>query len=189
MAHDGILKKKEKAWRLLSDDFDWREREGISPWLADEEISGLKSSKFFTTTGYIEKDVECKTTDDKLSLTLEKSIEESKKLLLLEDDWDEEGSLGYSDLTWEKAITFLKENAINYFNNSGIWLTAPEICPGPDGSIDLLWKLVDRELLINIPVDENESADFYGDDSDNNIIKGKLNLTEMHEWILIWLMK
>lgn len=188
MAHNRISIKKEKSWHLLKDT-DWRESEGISPWLGDEEIKGLKSGKFFTTIGYLDKTVHSEI-DSKIPLLLEKVIKESQKLLQLEDNWDEEGSSGYSEITLNKAVKFLKDNAINYFKNSGVWVTAPEICPGPDGSIDLLWKLEDRELLINIPVDENQSATYYGDDSkNNNVTKGKLNLTEKHEWILMWLMK
>lgn len=124
-----------------------------------------------------------------ISFALKKSIIDSRQLLELTDDWDGEGSVGYSEKTLNKAIKFLEENAKSYFRSSGIWVTAPDICPGPNGSIDLLWKLSDRELLINIPVEENSLADYYGDDLGINTIKGKLDLTEKHEWILTWLMK
>ena len=125
----------------------------------------------------------------RLPSSLRKAIIDSRQLLKLEDDWDGEGSLGYSEKILNKAVRFLEENAKNYFLSSGIWVTAPDICPGPNGSIDLLWKLSDRELLINIPVEENGLADYYGDDLGINTIKGKLDLTEKHEWILMWLTK
>lgn len=83
----------------------------------------------------------------------------------------------------------MEENARSFFQNSGVWIAAPDICPGPDGSIDLLWKLEDRELLINIPFDENALAEYYGDDLKINTIKGKLDFADKHEWILTWLMK
>lgn len=181
------LAVRPKKHKNPSQSRNWREREGISPWLPDE----LFSPKFYDTSNYKDGELEKKKENDSfdISVSLKKSINDSKCLLELTDDWDGEGSLGYSELTLNKTIEFLEENARSHFLNSGVWVTAPEICPGPNGSIDLLWKLEDRELLINIPVEESGLADYYGDDLGINTIKGKLNLTEKHEWILMWLMK
>ena len=43
------------------------------------------------------------------------SIENSKSILLLEDDWDTEGSLQYSQSTWISAIKFLVDYATTLF--------------------------------------------------------------------------
>lgn len=127
---------------------------------------------------------------NELPFELKKAIEVSKQLLEYEDDWDGEGSSGYSKYTLGRAEKFLTDNALTFWKNNAVWVIAPDFCPGPDGSIDLLWKLEDRELLINIPVDENNLAGYYGDNFQNgSVIKGKLNLTEKNEWILMWLMK
>ena len=154
-------------------------------------MSSRIQPKFYDTSNYKDGNLEKKKETDSfdISVSLKKSINHSKGLLDLTNDWDGEGSVGYSESTLNKAIKFLEENARNYFLDSGVWVTAPDICPGPNGSIDLLWKLQDRELLINIPIEENGLAQYYGDDLNINTIKGKLNLTEKHEWILMWLMK
>ena len=177
-------KTSEKEW-ILSKSKEWHEREGISPWLADEK---QKHSKFFTVVGYLSNEIQ-KPRKVEFPIELRKAIDESNSLLELNDDWDGEGSLGYSESTLKKTIQYLEENARAYFLSSGVWITAPAICPGPNGSIDLLWKLDDRELLINIPVEDNGLANYYGDDLGINTIKGKLKLTEKYEWILMWLMK
>jgi len=165
----------------------WFYQQNIDPWGRNTSISPKIYPKANIT---VRKSVHEKESDIlRLPSSLEKAISDSRQLLELEDDWDGEGSLGYSENTLNKAIKFLEENAKNYFRSSGIWVTTPDICPGPNGSIDLLWKLLDRELLINIPVTENGLANYYGDDLGINTIKGKLDLTEKHEWILMWLTK
>lgn len=168
-----------------------RRDEGIAPWLPQDKTKYTGSFEL-PTFEYFNKEVDCKQNDTDIELPFEikESIKASEQLLNLNDDWDGEGSAGYLASTLNRAVTFLTDNAVKYWKNSFVWVSTPEICPGPDGSIDLLWKLADRELLINIPVDENQPATYYGDDSkNNNITKGKLNLTEKHEWILMWLMK
>lgn len=181
MAHALRTIEKSESWFFITPKKSnyWGTNETISP-------------KVYAKVKSLYKEVSRQKEIDVASLpfALKKAINESYCLLELTDDWDGEGSLGYSKTTLTKAIKFLKENAKNYFLNSGIWVTAPDICPGPDGSIDLLWKLDDRELLINIPLNENNLAGYYGDNFQNgSIIKGKLNLAEKSEWILMWLMK
>ena len=170
----------------------WLKPEGLATWLEDEKP---KKSRRFELDTYVEF---CKTEtfhkqkdlSNELSSELKKAIEISKQILEYEDDWDGEGSLGYSKLTLDKAEKFLTENALTFWKNNTVWVSAPDFCPGPNGSIDLLWKLEDRELLINIPVNENNLVGYYGDNFQNgSIIKGKLNLAEKNEWILMWLMK
>ena len=38
-------------------------------------------------------------------------IEKSESILLLEDDWDDEGSEGYDKVAWEAAVKFLMDYA------------------------------------------------------------------------------
>jgi hypothetical protein len=177
----------EKAFANSNNVQSWFYQQKPDSWGLNTSIS----PKIYPKADFRNKEVGREKEVDVIHLpsSVKKIISDSRQLLELKDDWDGEGSLGYSEGTLNKAIKFLEENAKNYFRSSGLWVTAPEICPGPNGSIDLLWKLENRELLVNIPVDENSLADYYGDDLGINTIKGKLNLTEKHEWILMWLTK
>ena len=111
----------------------------------------------------------------------------------LQDDWDEEGSPGYSESTWNRAVKFLLENAVHLWPRYRVWVEAPRILPGPYGSIDLYWRTPKRELLINIPANAEEPASYYGDDREEgteNAIRGKkLDTSADSEWIFLWLMK
>jgi hypothetical protein len=119
---------------------------------------------------------------------IEEAIEESRSLLELEDVWDGEGSPGYTGDTWNRAIEFLKDNTRRLRDILGVRISAPGISPGPNGSIDLHWKTVSRELLINIPTDPDQPAGYYGDDMGKNRIKGTLDTSGRNEWLLMWLM-
>lgn len=181
MAFEFSIKKK-----------NWRKTEGLAAWFAEEKKDQIKGFELESFREFFKTESSYKQSEssDELSCELRKAIETSKQLLGYEDDWDGEGSLGYSKSTLDKAERFLTDNSRIFWQNNAIWVTAPDFCPGPDGSIDLLWKLEDRELLINIPINENDLAGYYGDNFQNgSIIKGKLNLTEKNEWILMWLMK
>lgn len=123
-----------------------------------------------------------------LSVELSQAIDESRYIYELEDDWDDEGSSGYTEEFWSQAISFLKNNAQQLRAKNGVWVYAPTISPGPYGSIDLHWETSERELLIKIPANLDEPASYYGDDRRKNKIKGTLDISENNEWILLWLM-
>src|SRR6266511_2159298 len=119
---------------------------------------------------------------------LEEAIEQSRSLLSLNDDWDGEGALGYNEATWSRAADLLRNSARRFREVHPVIVPVPMILPGPDGSIDLHWKLRQRELLLNIPAEPAELANFYGDDRTGQTIKGFLNPADPHEWLLMWLM-
>lgn len=130
-----------------------------------------------------------KSEDPDLPVELSSAIENSRTILDLEDDWDGEGGVCYSEATWLRATEFLRENALRLRQLKDVWPAVPFIEPGPNGSIDLHWRTSKRELLINIPRDPNQPAGYYGDNFANETIKGKLNISENNEWIMVWLMK
>lgn len=117
------------------------------------------------------------------------AVDQSKSILTLEDDWDGEGSSAYKAGTWRKAIDFLKRNALDLWQSEHVSLDAPRISPGPDGSIDLHWKTSRRELLINIPEEDDGTINFYGDNKAGQVIKGPLDLSKNNQWLLMWLMQ
>jgi hypothetical protein len=128
-----------------------------------------------------------------ISLELSRTIEVSRQILQLQDDWDTEGSPSYSEATLARATTFLLSNAVRYWRDHQTWVLAPRILPGPDGNIDLHWKTPQRELLISIPANPAEHAAYYGDDREDgteNAIRGKgLDTSAYNEWIIAWLMR
>lgn len=119
---------------------------------------------------------------------LKAEIEQAKRILELEDDWDGEGSLGYSEDTFNRAAAFLTTHAEGFWELCGIRLPVPRIGPGPDGSLDLHWKLPSRELLVNIPADANEVPTFYGDNYGALKNRGTLEPRKFNAEIVPWLM-
>jgi len=119
---------------------------------------------------------------------LKAEIEQAKRILDFEDDWDGEGSPGYSEDTFNRAVSFLTTYAEGVWESCGIPLPIPRIGPGPDGSIDLHWKLPSRELLVNIPADANEVPTFYGDNYGVLKNRGTLDPQKFNLEIVPWLM-
>jgi hypothetical protein len=119
---------------------------------------------------------------------LREVIEASRSMLDLEDDWDEAGSPGYDEATWRRAVEFLVRNATLRWDECRLRTDAPRIGKGPDGSIDLDWRLPNRELLVNIPTDPEAPATYYGDDGSGNFsTKGSLDIARRNHWLLMWL--
>lgn len=118
---------------------------------------------------------------------INKAIDGSRAILALPDDWDGEGSAAYSPATWQRATAFLWRNALRIWKRDGIEIAVPRIGPGPEGSIDLHWKLHEREVLLNVPAVADEPMTFYGDDHDNDVVKGTLPGDRYHEWLFLWL--
>jgi hypothetical protein len=120
-------------------------------------------------------------------LELEQTIDQSRSILKLGDDWDGEGSPGYSRATWERAVSFLHRNLDSW---SGYAVPPlPHIDPGPGGAIDIDWRAPRRELLITIPAQEDTPAEFYGDNRSGEALKGFLDLTADNQWLVQWLIR
>jgi hypothetical protein len=128
-----------------------------------------------------------------LNTVLTDAVWRSRTILSLNDDWDEQGSPGYSEQTWKRAIQFLLRNVTLVWRRHRVPVPVPRILPGPEGSIDLHWRTPARELLINIPASPEEAASYYGDDIEEgteSAIRGKgLDTNADSEWILLWLTK
>lgn len=117
------------------------------------------------------------------------SIEDSRRILILAENWDDEGAHRILEPTWTRAVQFLANQARSLWETSGKLLDPPDISPVPDGSIDLHWDRAGYELLINIPVDETAMAGFYGDDKDRIYIRGEFDTDRVSEALVLWLLK
>jgi len=103
------------------------------------------------------------------------AIEGSKKILELAEDWDDAGALPIKKTTFKRASIFLINYSTWLFNNFKFAIETPQLSPGPDGSIDILWRTKYYRMLINIPQNKDQQAGYYGDDyKDGNSIKGKV---------------
>ena len=126
-------------------------------------------------------------------IAFDKSLENSRSLLDLKDNWDGEGSAGYTKSTWTRARDFLFRHAFRFFRSQKKCFDPPEILPGPNGSIDLHWKTDARELLINVPARPEDTIAYYGDDEaegTENAIRGKnIESSKDPGWIFLWLTK
>jgi hypothetical protein len=132
--------------------------------------------------------VDSRPTTERISTRLIEVVKNSRYILDMEDDWDEEGSPGFLETTWKRATDFVLQVALSFRRQpSGFWVEPPRILPGPIGSIDIHWKTSKRELLINVPANPKEPADYYGSGSATDVIKGKLETSAKNEWILVWL--
>lgn len=113
-------------------------------------------------------------------------IQESRKILTLGEDWDGEGSPGYSEQTWERAVRLLVNSALNFQKERANRVPAPAIHHGPEGGIDLYWSTPTRRLLVNVPADPGNVATYYGSD-DRTEVKGRLDMPRTDLWLMVWL--
>jgi hypothetical protein len=121
---------------------------------------------------------------------VEEAIEESRGMLALPDNWDDAGAKAVSSDTWERVTDVVRDTAALYEAQSGKVIAAPHISHGPgDGSIDVMWRVGDREVLINFPPDPNELSNYYGDTNREagETIKGNFKQHTLPVWILVWL--
>jgi hypothetical protein len=114
------------------------------------------------------------------------AIIDSKDIL---ESKDEDENFLCQESTWKRAANFLSQHAYSLWSTRGVTIEAPEISPGPEGSVDLHWELKTYELLINIRADPSAPAGFYGDDKGKIKIKGTLDLSAYNEGLLLWLEK
>ena len=119
------------------------------------------------------------------------AIENSRSLLALGDDWDEEGSPLIKKETWQLAAHVLYVHA-KHMLSLGCIIDAPDLTPGPAGGIDLHWDTPAYEMLINVPADVAIEGGFYFDRGLISLkrgyqphpIKGRLNTLSLFEEIL-----
>lgn len=117
---------------------------------------------------------------------IRKAIADSRWLLDLDHDWDEQGAEPYSAATRKRASEFLWKHAVWMVRKWGIVMPAPKLLPGPNGSIDIHWDTPRFEMLINVPKDYQDKASFYADDRGSLCIKGTLDVSKYNRGLLTW---
>lgn len=108
---------------------------------------------------------------------LESVLIKGKYILDLKDNWDEEGSVGYTIESWKSAAKFI----IN-FNRwiKGIFagsLHLPKMHHGPKGTIDVVWHEDNFRLFVNIDYANNKGT-FYSDSPNTQVAEGEFLLND-----------
>ena len=117
-------------------------------------------------------------------------IRAARELTVLEDNWDKEGSQGYSLNTWKRVKRFVMRQAVLSESLLRATLPVPAINPADQGSIDVFWQLSDRQLLVNFPADETAPITYYGQNiAGNNTISGRTTGREQRLDLVAWLIQ
>ncbi|MBI2057166.1 hypothetical protein HYT91_02835 [Candidatus Pacearchaeota archaeon] len=91
------------------------------------------------------------------------TIEKSKSLLNLKENWDDEGAKPVNLKAWENSLNFLADYSKEIYRKNKIIINAPEISACGEGSIDLDFR-IPYTLLINIKKEKEKIiAGYYGD--------------------------
>jgi hypothetical protein len=120
---------------------------------------------------------------------LAQKIESSKRILGYQNDWDEEGSVGYKKETWVRAIRFVVKLIEKAEREIGEEVSYPDIEHGPDGGIDLDWRDEIIRLLIFIPESKDKPVTYYGDNFKELKIKDSFILGACTEEDLLKIIK
>lgn len=116
------------------------------------------------------------------------AVTRSRGILDLHDDWDGEGSRGYTDGTLEFAVEMLESIVEGVPSLLIPRIETVELLPGPDGSVDLELVLDDRRLLINVPHEADADTLFYGHGPDRQTpIKGAFGRATRPRFLAEWL--
>ncbi len=121
--------------------------------------------------------------------SITRAIEGTRSILDLRDDWDGQGSPGYDEATRKRTMRLALECSLDYWQTHQAVPPMPTMTPGPDGSIDIVWRMAERRLFLNVPVEPETIATFYGKDrgDEHVVIQGELDLTHDAGWMLAWL--
>ena len=99
----------------------------------------------------------------KRGVELNSSFEKYRSYIMnLPDNWDGNDAPSFNEKTLERVFSLLK-NILDKLWNEMIKISIPLIQPVSDGSIDINWETDKFELLINIPEEQNELINLYGE--------------------------
>jgi hypothetical protein len=169
-----VISKKMSVEAQLAQRKIWLRDSHSSPFLVESIHKSFQKHKIPLVIVDVEED------------SIKKAIEDAKWISELDDDWDDEGSLGYTKELLEKVEMLLTSWKDKSWSDYRRTFPLPDIQPGPDGSIDLHWKKETYELLLSIPNNE-QPVHFYGDDYSENVMKGSFSQGAEMPNFLFWL--
>ena len=106
---------------------------------------------------------------------------------LLQDLKDEEGHPIITRASLDRSLEFLKDLFKQALEEFSVEINIPEILPGPDQSVDILWDFPNYELLVNVPANAIAPPTYYGDNRGENITRGSISTPENARMVGVWL--
>jgi hypothetical protein len=154
-------------------------------WLPICYSGTIGHSKLWGTPGNI-RIVSKNISDTLLERNLRSAINSSKWILDLDDNFDGEGSIGFKEATWKRAVDYVEKQMKVLWMNGLNNIDVPRILPATEGNIAIHWKNPRYELLITIPAESDKPATFYGDNYGELKIKGSFPLSNNNPCFLDW---
>lgn len=106
------------------------------------------------------------------------------------EDWDSEEGAHYTFSTLKNAATFISDYSMWVLNEYDFVIPTPKIYPGPDGSVDILWKSEKFKLLVNIKPHPDLSATFFGkNDNGEEFVEGQFKIGNINQNIFLVLLE
>lgn len=119
---------------------------------------------------------------------IEAALHRAARITELQDDWDGEGSRGYTEDTISRAASVVCAIARRLSRPALERLGVVELTPGPDGSIDIEMVVGDKRLLINAAHDAVGPLMFYGHSTNRSFpIEGELRPNSSVRFLAEWL--
>lgn len=119
---------------------------------------------------------------EELSYLVE-TIDKSKYILDLQDNWDDEGSSKYDLQTWISAIRFLLNYSKILYEDFNTEVDNPVIYHAPKGSIDIMWEKENYRIVVNI-LSDGEQAFFYADNYKDQITEGSFKVHKFNHLLI-----
>jgi hypothetical protein len=121
---------------------------------------------------------------------LAETLRKARELTGLADNWDDEGSLGYSIETWRRVRRFLLLQSSLSAKVFQMELPIPQINPADQGSMDVFWRLPRRQLLVNFPKQSESPITYYGrDETGRNTVTGRTQDSDPRQDLVAWLIQ
>jgi hypothetical protein len=118
------------------------------------------------------------------------TVQSARSLTELGENWDGEGSQGYSLNTWRRVKKFMLTHALVSQSLFRSTLPVPVINPADRGSLDVFWRLSDRQLLVNFPADKTAPITYYGqNNAGNSTVSGRTTGREHRLDLVAWLIQ
>lgn len=110
---------------------------------------------------------------------------------ILDDAWESEGGTNFKRKTIKKLKDLIIE-IMEYFSDQRIEFFPPKILPLLDGSLDIKWENNLFRLIINIPSDNSQLVEIYGnlkhsELQENNELDCRIPYTIVKVSIIEWL--
>ena len=117
-------------------------------------------------------------------------IENAVTFLENMEDWDADEGEHYTFSTLKNAVTFLVDYSIWVLDEHSFVIPTPKIYPGPDGSVDILWKNEKFKLLVNIKPYPDLFATFFGKTNEGEeFVEGKFKIGNINQNVFLVLLE